>query len=199
MTLRQIVKQLRQEGHKVSYRRRSDGGILITKIDAQRFSAATGNKVARAYVGESLSENRTIQLIYAKTAKKWKRAKLNENPNVGELKYKRVKRIAKEEGIEKVSEYLSEKEKYASGIAYTENIRVLKVAIERLATIYESPELQKLADDIWNNAANIRDEWILPAYEELYEINGKRAAMNTVTKAKINQIIKNVREVLRLD
>ena len=32
-----VVKMLRLQGHDVQYRKRSDGGILITKIDGQSF------------------------------------------------------------------------------------------------------------------------------------------------------------------
>lgn len=57
-----VVKMLRLQGHDVQYRKRSDGGILITKIDGQSFKLAEGNTLAREIVGVTLSEARKEQL-----------------------------------------------------------------------------------------------------------------------------------------
>ena len=57
-----VVKMLRLQGHDVQYRKRSDGGILITKIDGQSFKLAQGNTLAREIVGVTLSEARKEQL-----------------------------------------------------------------------------------------------------------------------------------------
>lgn len=196
MTIRQIAKKLASEGHKVTLYHRKDGGVLIKKIDGVRYTGAKGNAVARAMTGETLSETRDIQLAYAKTAKKWKRGKLPSS--VGELNYERIKKRAKTEGVAEIKRQLSEKEKYASGIAYTENIRVLVAEIRRCANIYESQELHQLADDIWSNADSIRDEWIMPAYDALYEINGKHSNVNNITQAKIKDIVNQVRSILHI-
>ena len=74
----------------------------------------------------------------------------------------------------------------------------MKVELERLSTIYEMQELQDLADEIWNNAEKIRDEWLVSAYEVLYEINGKNANIDTVTRNKVLDVIARVKEKLRL-
>lgn len=57
-----VVKMLRLQGHDVQYRKRSDGGILITKIDGQSFKLAQGNTLAREMVGVTLSVARKEQL-----------------------------------------------------------------------------------------------------------------------------------------
>lgn len=57
-----VVKMLRLQDHDVQYRKRSDGGILITKIDGQSFKLAQGNTLAREIVGVTLSEARKEQL-----------------------------------------------------------------------------------------------------------------------------------------
>lgn len=69
-----VVKMLRLQGHDVQYRKRSDGGILITKIDGQSFKLAQGNTLAREIVGVTLSEARKEQL-----------------KEIGKTLYKRVK------------------------------------------------------------------------------------------------------------
>ena len=198
MTIRNVVSKLRQEGYKVTYRVRKDGGVLIKSINGQKFKGATGNTLARQLSGETISESREIQLRYATVKRKWIRGKLPTKKNIGDLSYKRTKRVAMEEGKEAVFKYLSEKEKYAAGIAYTENVRLLKVDLERLSNIYEMQELQDLADEIWNNAEKIRDEWLVSAYEVLYEINGKNANIDTVTRNKVLDVIARVKEKLRL-
>nr|DAH14342.1 MAG TPA: hypothetical protein [Caudoviricetes sp.] len=57
-----VVKMLRLQGHDVQYRKRPDGGILITKLDGQSFKLAQGNTLAREIVGVTLSEVRKEQL-----------------------------------------------------------------------------------------------------------------------------------------
>lgn len=75
MTLREIAEELKNRGHKVEYRQRSDGGIFITRINGVPYQGAEGNKVARTLVGAKLSERRARQLEYAtKQQKAYKKA-----------------------------------------------------------------------------------------------------------------------------
>lgn len=62
---RQIVNILRQQGHKVEYKERIDGGIFIIEIDGKRFSKSEGNKVARVLANAPLSDRKASQLKYA--------------------------------------------------------------------------------------------------------------------------------------
>ena len=61
-TMRSNVVKLRQQGYKVKYRTRKDGGILITSINGKKFSQAKGNAYARSLLGERLSSARSYQL-----------------------------------------------------------------------------------------------------------------------------------------
>ena len=56
MTLRELVKELRSQGHQVEYYNRKDGSILIRSIDGIDYKGASGNAVARA-MGEALNLN----------------------------------------------------------------------------------------------------------------------------------------------
>ena len=47
MTLREIVNELRAQGHQVEIYNRKDGGILVKSIDGMSFKAAEGNTLAR--------------------------------------------------------------------------------------------------------------------------------------------------------
>ena len=109
------------------------------------------------------------------------------------MTFKKFKRQIQEKGQAEALKYLSEKEKYASGIAYSKNVEALASYVEQTASIIESDELYELADEIRNNADTIRDEWIEPAYNELYRVNTE-----PLTDSLIQDIVRNVRRILRL-
>lgn len=80
MTLRQIIEELRKEGHHVEYvenkppkskktgKRSTKGQIRITKIDGVKYAPnkSLGNKRARELKGERLSEKQTKQISQAR-------------------------------------------------------------------------------------------------------------------------------------
>jgi hypothetical protein len=53
-----VVRILQSAGHSVQWRKRTDGGIIITSIDGVKYKAAEGNKIAREMTGLALGENR---------------------------------------------------------------------------------------------------------------------------------------------
>ena len=180
MTIRQIAKELTAQGYNVRYRVRKDGGILITKIDNKRFTGATGNKVARQLTGQTISEARRTQLEritrertdvenlykeYRRVKRKWTKGNLPKQ--AGNLTFKKFKRAIAEKGKEEALRFLGEKEKYASGIAYSKNIEALASYVEQTASLIEVDEFYDLADEIRANDGNIRDEWIQPATTEM--------------------------------
>lgn len=195
MTMMEVVRQLQAQGHEVDFYVRKDGGILIRKIDGERFpSGASGNARARQIVGASLSEAREKQLKYATRQRKIKKPSLDDTI---EKEYKRVKKkwnkafkskkgkphpagyfgrgriqyaidhYGKEEALRRIREA----ERYASGLAYSKNVEQLAYFIKSAGATYNSQELEKLADDLLENAFSIKEEWIAPAYEELYKLN----------------------------
>lgn len=212
-TMRDVVKQLRQEGHSVTYYVRKDGGILIKTIDGQRFTGATGNMYARAMSGETLSvkraeqltritwsgkraksyiEDREVKRLLQRVQRKWNQAfphKRGEIPPVGLKTSKKVKWSLENRGREETIRLLTEAERYASGKAYSENIRQLADYVEDAALKYESEELQELANSIRDNAWMILEESIKPAYDELYLLNKGHDP---------REIAKNVKKILRI-
>ena len=80
MTLRDAVKKLREEGFKISYKVRTDGGIVITYIDGRKFSERDreGNKIARLIAGGNISEKQARQRETASTKAAAKRLKERE-------------------------------------------------------------------------------------------------------------------------
>ena len=211
MTIRAIIGALQQKGYSISFRKRRDGGVIITKIGEERFSGAKGNLLARSLLGESLSTKRSEQLSkitkertelkelykeYRRVTRKWRTSNLPTS--AGKMSFKKFKRAIKEQGKEKALEFLYEKEKYASGLAYSKNIKALALYIEELASRlddfdYDGGDLYDLARDVENNDGNIRDEWLKPAYDELYKLNNE-----PLTDNLIKEIVRNVKRILHI-
>ena len=213
MTMMEVVRQLQAQGHSVSYYVRKDGGILIKNIDGERFpSGASGNARARQIVGASISEARKSQLKFATRARKfkhptlddeiqkeWQRVKKKWNkafkakggkPHpAGYFGWNRINRTIKEQGKEEALRRIHEAERYASGLAYSKNIEYLAVYIKMVADSTKSPEFQSLYDDLIENAYTIKEEWIKPAYDELYNLN---------KGVSPKEVAKNTRAILRL-
>lgn len=213
MTVREIIKTLESQGHEVEFRVRSDGGIIIKRIDDQRFTyGATGNVAARQMVGADISEARIKQLKYATKSHQAKKPTLDEEI---EREYRRVKRkwnkafkaqkgkphpagyfgkrriryAMEKYGKEEALRRIREAERYASGIAYSKNVQILAAFIRSAGDRFQSAELVKLSEDLVDNAYTIRDEWIQPAYDELYKLNS-----GTPPK----EVARNARAILRL-
>ena len=215
MTLREIVAKLQAEGHSVQYRVRSDGSIIIKRIDSQRFTyGATGNVAARQMVGEAagISEARRKQLSYATKAhqakkptldkeieseyqrvkRKWKKAFKSQKGKphpAGYFGKRRIRYAVEKYGKAEALRRIREAERYASGIAYSKNVAILAAFIRSAGERFESDELLKLSEDLEANAYAIRDEWIQPAYDELYKLNS-----GTPPK----EVARNARAILRL-
>lgn len=209
----EVVTQLRSQGHSVDIYVRKDGGILVKSIDGQRFTkGASGNIVARQLAGAQLSEARASQLKFATRArtfkhptlddevkKEWTRVKKKWNkvfkakggkPHpAGYFGWNRINRTIKIYGREEALRRIREAEKYASGVAYAKNVEQLAGFILDAGNKYNSNELKKLASDVLENAYAIRDEWIYPAYERLYDLNKGHDP---------KQVASDVRTILRL-
>lgn len=209
----QVVAELTAKGHNVQYSIRKDGGILIRRIDGEHFSGAHGNARARAMVGAELSEARSAQLKYATRArmhpvkttlserveeayervkKLWRKAfkaKGGKPHPAGYFTKRHIKYVYKQYGEEKALEVISEAERYATGIAYSKNVQHLADYVEMAGNQYESEELKKLAYEIVQFAYSIKEEWIYPAYQALYDLN---------KGIDPKEIAQKVRRILRL-
>ena len=195
MNMRQVVSKLIEQGHQVTYYIRKDGGILVKSIDGERYTTgATGNARARQLVGSTLSEARSSQLKYATRARKVKRPSLDDEiynewqrvkkkwnkafkskggkPHpAGYFGWARIKYSIEHYGREDALRRIREAESYSSGIAYAKNVKKLAFEIRKYGWQLDLQEFIDLADDLMANAYSIREEWIVPAYDELYKLN----------------------------
>lgn len=191
--MREVVRELRAQGHRVEYYVRKDGGILIKRIDNQTYKAATGNIQARQMLGLQISEKRAAQLHqnvlqlknirkaeedikeeWRRVREKWRKAfpRTKGKPHpAGAFTWKRIRRSLRLFGREEAMRRIGEAERYASGLAYSKNVEQLVFYINQAGVDYNSPELQKLAVDVAENAYLIKENAINPAYFELYKLN----------------------------
>lgn len=213
MTMMEVVRQLQAQGHEVDFYVRKDGGILVKNIDGEKFTTgASGNARARQIAGASISEARISQLKYATRARKVKKPSLDDEirkefervkkkwnkafkskggkPHpAGYFGWQRIKYAIDHYGRDEALRRIREAERYASGIAYAKNVEILAQYIRSVGEQLNSPELLKLSEDLIANAYSIKEEWIRPAYDELYKLNAG---------VPPKEVAKNTRAILRL-
>ena len=213
MTMMEVVRKLQAQGHEVDFYVRRDGGILVKNIDGEKFpTGASGNARARQLAGTSISEARISQLKYATRArgikkpslddeiysefkrvkKKWNRAfksKGGKPHPAGYFGWSRIKYSIEHYGRDEALRRIREAERYTSGIAYSKNIEYLVFYIKNAGIQYQSNELIQLAEDLNENAYQVKDEWIYPAYKELYKLD---------KGVPPKEVARNTRAILRL-
>lgn len=197
----QIVNELASGGHQIDFYVRNDGGILIRSIDGEHFAGAKGNARAREMTGQNLSEARFKQLKfatashkasirekklnlpqpddqvmkeYARVKKIWNKAfksKAGKPHPSGYFSKRGIKYVYRTYGKEEALRRIGEAERYATGTAYQKNVEHLAYYIKEAGEKYESEELKKLAQDVLDNAYMIKEDYIYPAYQKLYELN----------------------------
>lgn len=210
LTMIDLVQRLAQSGHRVDYRRRKDGGILITSIDGIKYTSSTGNATARKMLNVSLSEARTYQLNRIKSPKgiKPKDRKKSKLPVELQKKLKRVQRIWRKEhkttggtistsgvryhfehyNLEEALRSLDKAEKYALGIAYEENVEWLAQRIELDLNKDYSDEMSDIVNRIRAIKLTFKEEWIQVIYEIIYKWEQGSIPTDEVER-QISQII----------
>lgn len=213
MTIRETIKQLQAQGHSITYYERKDGGVLITSIDGTKFTGANGNKVARWMTSQELSEKRARQLesatkrrttgskkvdtLLRKVQRKWTK-RFGKNPEVGKKTFRKTQWRLENKGEEETIRSLLESESYAEGFAYTENIRQLVEEMRKVANAYDVEELHDIADWIENNQQVIREEWIFPIYQQLYDFD-KLNRVGLLDDIAIKNICSNIKRILNMN
>ena len=198
MTLIDIVETLISEGHKIEYRHRTDGSIIIKSIDGKKYTSLTeGNRTARSMVqGGELSFARASQVKFnvnkyiklkegehkargqieesldkqlKKVQKLWRENKITGQ---GKISKKKLRYYIRTEGKKKAMEYLLGRERYARGIANEANVMFLCQRLERLGLGNGRKymrEIDSLIDDIMAMRDSFREEWIEPCNQIAYD------------------------------
>lgn len=210
MKVEEMIKALEEMGFKVSARKRTDGGMIISKINNMTFTGSKGNTYARKVLGIELSQARIEQVHYnvakyiegnkkkatldqemkselRKVQRLWRRKGVK-----GRITAKKVKWHIKEHGRKEAMANLEKMSRYGEGYAYYENVEYLAKYIEDLGRgILTNDELQEalftLANYIRSKADTFKEEWIAKCYEYCYEII-KFHYDETITKECIQRI-----------
>ena len=192
MTTQELITALRLQGHKVSARKRTDGGWLITKIDRTSYTGAKGNQRARNLLGIEYSKKRLEQARYnvsqyirgkkktrtlddaikkqlRKVQKVWRKNKVK-----GRITAQNVKRHIKDFGRMEALEYLKRQTRYGQGYAYEKNVEYLAQYIDDAAESISEDHVKEQA----KTAASIvraytdyfRDQWIPEIYAAWYKV-----------------------------
>lgn len=206
MTIKEIAELLAQQGHEVSFRKRADGGYIITRIDGVSFKGATGNIQARKITGAELSHARSFQLARIKPPKNVAptKRKLTALPDDLKKELKKVQRLWRKKhadiggtisvrglryqyehyGYDIAKASLNKAFRYSQGYAYIENVQWL---IERLrqdmnkADLQDSTALSDIINRIQEKMLSFKEEWISEIYQELYEYEKGSLSANDLT------------------
>ena len=187
MTLLEVVEKYVSEGHKVGYRIRKDGGIIVTSVDGIKFTrAGTGNKYLRTVTGSNLSSVRMEQMRYnvnkfiklkegqhkasakkdtqdLKKLTKKVQAQWRKNKTVGEGKVtiRKVRYYAEKHGESVARDYLVRRMRYSEGYAYEENVFYWADVLKKRGLTEEAQALKR-------NASNIRQQLLNDIHDVIY-------------------------------
>ena len=216
MSIKDIIEVLSAQGHDIKFRKRSDGGYIITNIDGVSFKGASGNIRSRKMVGAKLSQARSVQLARIRPPKKIAPAqrKLTKLPKELVKELRKVQREWRKKhedisgtismrglryqyehyGEEAAKASLNKAFRYSQGYAYIDNVQFL---IERLKRdlLFASNEdysyIQMIIDKITLKQFVFKEDWISQVYEIVYEYEKAIKASSDhayiVCRAKLNK------------
>lgn len=192
MTIKNVIQTLQKAGYNVSFYKRKDGGIRITRINGQTFRGSSGNIEARKITGTKLSELQERALSKLVTPKgkgfydKRRTQKLDEETRkmIRKLQYRYRKEgkkegkptqrnyryILKEKGKAEADRLLRQSYRRIIGLAYTENVDALIARISSdLSKIKEDKEL---VIDIINRLKDMREVLRESILGQIVDIDG---------------------------
>lgn len=178
MRIKQVIETLREKGFNVSFYKRKDGGIRITRINGQTFRGSQGNTEARKIVGTDLSELQKRALSKLTTPKGKGTYNLRRKEKIDKETIKEIQRlqrryrasgkkegkptirnyryVMKEKGREEANRLLKQSDRRILGLAYVENVQAL---IDRLSLDMSKIKKKdrKLVADIIKRLENMKE------------------------------------------
>ena len=219
-TLRNIIKDLRKQGHTIRYENRKGGGLLIKSIDKVKFSGYEGNELARQIKGINLTirQQSHIENITPKKGVWGQSRKGVELPKALQSKLRRVQRIWRKAqpntsekvtksnvlynlrtyGEEETMRRLNQRERYGQGYAYFENIDALKVRVERFGMFPRiANNLQDVLNKIEHKRLIFKDKWIEEINNIIYNCE-KLNSKETNEEKQIDNVEYALNEMLKV-
>lgn len=208
------MQELSSKGINITYRERTDGSILITSINGQKFEGAKGNATARELTGNNLPDafrqqladikpqlgaspasrkqeplTPTLKAKIAKAQRIWRNKGMNTK-GTGKITTKRIRQLYQQYGEEEASRALNEKIRYAKGIAYSKNVEIQAQKLDSLANQFRdsqaSSDLHQIAQYMRDNSESIKEEDLERMIEESYSstFSDASAEQNYVERLK---------------
>lgn len=220
-TLRNIIKDLRKQGHTIRYENRKGGGLVIKSIDKVKFSGYEGNELARQIKGVNLTirQQSHIENITPQKGVWGQSRKGVELPKALQSKLRRVQRIwrksqpnttekvtkanvlynLKTYGYEETMRRLNQRERYGQGYAYFENIDALKARVERFGSFPRiASNLQSVLNKIEEKRLIFQDRWIEEINNIIYNCEKLNSSVDDETKMiNIHYALNNMLKVMK--
>ena len=199
--VKSIINDLRSQGVSVSYRRRSDGGYLITAVGTTKFKGAKGNAYAREILGLSLTKQQLSQRATAfgnspiqfdaeirnqirKTNKAYRESEektFNQGNKPAKTSIKSVKANIKRRGKQRALEELKNNELRALGYAYP---IIVDTLVARIEDLNGGGEFNNAISLLKEKRHSFRDKYIFEIYQVLYAYANKQSmSIETCVKA----------------
>ena len=183
MTLKNIVKNLNKTGHNITYRVRTDGGIVVTSVDGMKTKIVEGNRIVRNLANTPISQKRFTQTQRNITEKIIKPVintrisntlhyaqRLLKNSNVKmKLTTKRLRENIALVGEEEAFNHINRIKRYLQGYAYEENVGNLKNIIKH--DFRKSDLRNKIIDRIEKNKEKFKERDLQEILELQYNRN----------------------------
>ena len=191
MTIKEVIEELIDMGYNVSFYKRKDGGVRITRINGERFSGSKGNIQARRITNAPMSEARVIALRKLKTPKGIGNYNKRRKPKLDEATRKRIQKAqriyrksGKKEGKPTIRNYryildtrgkseadrlLIQAERRILGLAYVENVDALILRIESDLHKDSSDIIERARNILQAKRFNLPDKKLVAIYELIYE------------------------------
>lgn len=197
MTLKNIVKNLNKTGHSITYRVRTDGGIVVTSVDGIKTKIVEGNRIVRNLANTPISQKRFTQTQRNITEKIIKPAidkkisntlhyaqRLLKDSNVKmKLTTKRLRENIDLVGEEEAYNHINRIKRYLQGYAYEENVDNLKNIIKH---DFRKSELRdKIIERIEKNKEKFKERDLQEILETEYNRN------KTMTRHQVLETIWN--------
>ena len=194
MTLKNIVKNLNKTGHNITYRVRTDGGIVVTSVDGIKTKIVEGNRIVRNLANTPISQKRFTQTQRNITEKIIKPAidknisntlhsaqQLLRNSNVKmKLTTKKLREHIKLYGEEEAYKHTLRIKRYLQGYAYEENVDNLKNIIKQ--NFKDSELKDKVLAKIERNKDKFKERDLQEILELEYNKNKKTSRKKTLEK-----------------
>lgn len=185
MKLLNVIQELSKEGYQIEYRKRSDGGVLITSINGKRFRGSDGNNIARQIAGKQLSGAQTTANLknvtkyirktdFKKKHKvKFKRTQIAETDKklirmiqklarksngAGSTSRDMFRKMVKKFGLEEARQKLNEQLRHLQGFAYEGVVDAITDRISRLKLYFEGKGNEKLIDGLLEKIKDYKTE-----------------------------------------